>query len=205
VAAKVAVTDLLEVIFKVQVPVPLQPPPDQPLNVEPDVGEAAKLTVEPAEYFFAQVTGQAIPPPVTVPDPVPASVTVKPCLAVHVPYLRRAVTLRPSLVWAVIRRMIVPAGSLVSFTGRGGWDSLMVLKCRPLTDTVTVRHLTCGRLRSRNVSVCALTQTLVEGRLNANAGEMCFGWPARSAADARAVVTARAATVTAHNRTKRLN
>jgi hypothetical protein len=32
----------------VQVPVPLQPPPDQPLKIEPDAGAAVKVTVEPA-------------------------------------------------------------------------------------------------------------------------------------------------------------
>jgi hypothetical protein len=32
----------------VQVPVPLQPPPDQPLKLEPDAGEAVKVTTEPA-------------------------------------------------------------------------------------------------------------------------------------------------------------
>jgi hypothetical protein len=32
----------------VQVPVPLQPPPDQPLKLEPDAGDAVKVTTEPA-------------------------------------------------------------------------------------------------------------------------------------------------------------
>jgi hypothetical protein len=32
----------------VQVPVPLQPPPDQPLKLEPDAGEAVNVTEEPA-------------------------------------------------------------------------------------------------------------------------------------------------------------
>jgi len=31
----------------VQLPVPLQPPPDQPLKVEPDAVDAVKVTVAP--------------------------------------------------------------------------------------------------------------------------------------------------------------
>jgi hypothetical protein len=91
-AVKVAVTDLLEVIFRVQEPLPLQPPPDQPPKLDPARGEAVKVTVEPALYFLEQVPGQAIPPPDTAPEPVPASTTLRRCSGAHVLYLRFAAT-----------------------------------------------------------------------------------------------------------------
>jgi hypothetical protein len=46
-APKVAVTDCSALIVTVQVPVPLHPPPDQPPKLEPDAGEAVKVTEEP--------------------------------------------------------------------------------------------------------------------------------------------------------------
>ena len=98
-------------------------------------------------------------------------------------------------------------GSPVSLTGRGIRGSLMVLKCRPLTDTVTERHLTCGSLRSRNVRLCPLTQTFVDGRMIAAAAEIGFGFglPDASVPAAIAVAIAATVTVTAPNQTNRLN
>jgi hypothetical protein len=47
-ATNVAVTARSELIVTEQVPVPLQPPPDQPPKLDPDAGEAVKATIEPA-------------------------------------------------------------------------------------------------------------------------------------------------------------
>jgi hypothetical protein len=72
----------------------------------------------------------------------------------------------------VARRTNLPDGSPLSVTGLGIRDSLTVLKCRPLTNTETFRHLTCGSCRSRKVSVCPLTQTFADGKMNARDAEM---------------------------------
>ena len=60
------------------VPVPLQPPPDQPVNTEPDAGAAVNVTVDPLLNAALQPVGQEMPlgADVTVPDPVPFVVTV---------------------------------------------------------------------------------------------------------------------------------
>jgi hypothetical protein len=46
-AVNVAVTPCSELIVTAHVPVPLQPPPDQPLKVEPDAGVAVSVTIVP--------------------------------------------------------------------------------------------------------------------------------------------------------------
>lgn len=63
----------------VQVPVPEQPPPLQPENVEPESAAAVNVTVSPALKEAEQVEPQSMPEGelVTVPDPVPAFVTVR--------------------------------------------------------------------------------------------------------------------------------
>lgn len=76
IVANVAVIDLAALSVTVHVPVPLQPPPDQPLNVEPDFGTAVNVTFVPDGTLSEQVPGQWIAPPETVPEPLPASVTV---------------------------------------------------------------------------------------------------------------------------------
>lgn len=61
---------------RVQPPVPEQPPPDQPANVEPVAGLAVRTTVVPYGYDAVQVVPQSMPAgdDVTVPEPVPLSV-----------------------------------------------------------------------------------------------------------------------------------
>ena len=77
--AKVAVTAWSELIVTVHVPVPQHPPPDQPVKLEPDPGEAVSVTTAPDAKLCEQTLGQAIPPPETLPEPAPARLTVRPC------------------------------------------------------------------------------------------------------------------------------
>ena len=72
----VAVTEVSAVIGTVQVPVPEQPPPLQPLNVDPVEAEAVRVTI--VLKVNKQVNGQLIPAGalVTVPLPVPSRRTV---------------------------------------------------------------------------------------------------------------------------------
>ncbi len=62
----------------VQVPVPEQPPPLQPVKVEPAAGAAVKVTAVPLAYVAEQVAPHEIPAGalVTVPVPAPLGLTV---------------------------------------------------------------------------------------------------------------------------------
>ncbi len=75
----VAVTFAAAVIETVQVPVPVQPPPDQPVNVEPTAAEGVRTTLVPEANNAEQVAPQLMPAGVdaTFPVPFPARVTVK--------------------------------------------------------------------------------------------------------------------------------
>ena len=57
----VAVTAVSAFIVTWQVPVPEQPPPDQPVNPEPDAGVAFKVTVVPVANEAEQFVPQSIP------------------------------------------------------------------------------------------------------------------------------------------------
>ena len=74
---KVAVTVWLEFKVTAQVPVPEQPPPLQPVKVEPAVAAAVSVTLVPGERVSTQAPGQLMPAGllVTVPLPVPVTVT----------------------------------------------------------------------------------------------------------------------------------
>jgi len=76
--ANVAVTDWAALIVTVQVPVPVQPPPLQPLKVEPVAGVAVKVTAVPLPKAEEQVVPQEIPAGALeiVPAPVPDLVKV---------------------------------------------------------------------------------------------------------------------------------
>jgi hypothetical protein len=63
----------------VHAPVPLHPPPDHPPKLDPGSGEAVNVTIVPPGTLCEQVATQAIPPPETLPEPVPAIVTVSVC------------------------------------------------------------------------------------------------------------------------------
>ena len=78
-SVKVAVTFWAALMVTVQVPVPLHPPPLQPVKVEPPLGVAVKVTLVPLVKLVLQVLPQLIPAGllVTVPVPVPLLVTVK--------------------------------------------------------------------------------------------------------------------------------
>lgn len=61
-----------------QGPVPVHPPPDQPIKLEPTDGEAFSVTTVPTLYVAEHCAEQLIVPSldVTNPVPVPANVTV---------------------------------------------------------------------------------------------------------------------------------
>src|SRR3954453_5056937 len=65
-------------MVSMQVPVPLHPPPDQPVNVEPVAGAALNVTAVPFVKFSLQSTPQLMPAgtDVMVPAPLPAFVTL---------------------------------------------------------------------------------------------------------------------------------
>src|SRR5438552_3293046 len=72
-SAKVAVTVVAALRVTVQGPLPEQPPPLQPLKVEPAAGVAVSVTAVPLVKLAEQVAPQVIPAGelVTVPLPVP--------------------------------------------------------------------------------------------------------------------------------------
>src|SRR5207245_4124328 len=76
---KVAVTVVAAETVTTHDPVPEQPPPLQPLKVEPAAGVAVSVTAVPLAKLAAHVAPQVIPAGelVTVPLPVPAGVTVR--------------------------------------------------------------------------------------------------------------------------------
>lgn len=79
----VAVTFVAAVIVTVHVPVPVQPPPLQPVNVEPAFGSAVSVMVVPSENASVQSLPQLIPlgALTTLPTPVPAREMLSVCVA----------------------------------------------------------------------------------------------------------------------------
>jgi hypothetical protein len=77
-SAKLAVTVVLAVRVTVQLPVPEQPPPLQPVKADPVLGVAVSVTGGSLLYVAEQVAPQLIPlgVEVTVPLPVPVLLTV---------------------------------------------------------------------------------------------------------------------------------
>ena len=76
---KVAVTVVAAETVTVQAPVPVHPPPLQPVKVEPAAAVAVSVTAVPLAKLAEQVAPQLMPAGalVTVPLPVPAGVTVR--------------------------------------------------------------------------------------------------------------------------------
>jgi hypothetical protein len=74
----VAVTDVAAFTVTVQEPVPEQPPPLQPVNVEPAAGVAVRVTAVPFVNEAEHVAPHEMPAGalVTVPVPAPALLTV---------------------------------------------------------------------------------------------------------------------------------
>ena len=77
VSVNVPVTVVLADMVKEHVPVPEQPPPDQPAKVEPVVGVAVKVTVVPEVMVAVQVEPQEMPLPDMVPEPAPDLAAVR--------------------------------------------------------------------------------------------------------------------------------
>src|SRR5439155_724963 len=77
-SVNVAVTVVAAETVTVHVPVPEQPPPVQPVKVEPAAGAAVSVTAVPLVKLAEQVAPQLMPVGelVTVPLPVPDGVTV---------------------------------------------------------------------------------------------------------------------------------
>ena len=72
-AVNVAVTSWSEDSVTAHVPVPEQPPPDQPANWYPAPGLAVSVTCELCGTVTLHLTGHEIPPPLT--EPAPFTVT----------------------------------------------------------------------------------------------------------------------------------
>jgi hypothetical protein len=79
-------------------PVPVQPPPRKPVNVESELGVADSVTLLPSATFSLHVEPQSIPAGVlvTVPEPEPDRVTVSECCApgVYVPLSEKVVKVK---------------------------------------------------------------------------------------------------------------
>ncbi|PYN38714.1 MAG: hypothetical protein DME01_00660, partial [Candidatus Rokuibacteriota bacterium] len=77
-SAKVAVTLWAALSVTEHAPVPVQPPPLQPVNVDPAAGVAVRVTAAPLANAAAQVAPHETPAGalVMVPDPAPALVSV---------------------------------------------------------------------------------------------------------------------------------
>ena len=82
----VAVTVVAALKVTVQVPVPEQPPPLQPVKAEPAAGRAMRVTAVPLAKLAEQVAPQSIPVGllVTVPVPMPVVVTLSTKVGVKV-------------------------------------------------------------------------------------------------------------------------
>ena len=76
---KVPVTVAAESIVTMHVPVPVQPPPDQPANLDPVSGSPVSLTSVPIPIAWEQSEPQSMPIGLETmsPLPLPASATVK--------------------------------------------------------------------------------------------------------------------------------
>src|SRR5437879_74235 len=85
-SVNVAVTVVAALRVTVQAPGPEQPPPLQPVKVEPAAGAAVSVTAVPLVKLAAQVAPQVMPAGllVTVPAPVPALETVSVKVGVNV-------------------------------------------------------------------------------------------------------------------------
>jgi hypothetical protein len=105
----VAVTASAAVTVTEQPPVPVQPAPLHPANVDPSVAAAISATTEPLAKFAEHAVGQLTPAGllVTVPAPVPASVTVS--AKVLVLAVKLAVTVPAAVIVNV--QVLVPSQS----------------------------------------------------------------------------------------------
>src|SRR5438034_783031 len=120
-SVNVAVTVVAALRVTVQAPGPEQPPPLQPLKVEPAAGAAVSVTAVPLAKLAAQVAPQVMPAGllVTVPAPVPAleTVSVKVCrveVAVTMVAALRVTAVPFVKLAAQVGPQVMPAGLLVT-------------------------------------------------------------------------------------------
>src|SRR5437879_379890 len=108
---KVAVTEVAAFIVTLQVPVPVQPPPLQPVKVEPAAGAAVSVTTVPVVNEAEHVAPQEIPAGllVTVPLPAPAMDTV----SVEPVPMPRPVTSRDSASPSAVKLTLVLAAAVL--------------------------------------------------------------------------------------------
>src|SRR5262245_32230077 len=74
-----ALTSVAALSVTLQVPVPEQPPPDQPLKTDPSEGVAVRVTSVPWSKLASQVPDLQLMPEgalVTVPEPPPVTLTL---------------------------------------------------------------------------------------------------------------------------------
>src|SRR5947209_20373835 len=116
-SVNVAVTVVAALRVTVQAPGPEQPPPVQPLKVEPAAGAAVSVTAVPLAKLAAQVAPQVMPAGalVTVPAPVPAFETVRASALATITLMLAEVVALPAASRAMALRVWAPLGTVVVF------------------------------------------------------------------------------------------
>ena len=111
---KVAVTVVASLTVTTHVPVPLQPPPLQPLNKDPGAGVADSATSVSCGNAAAHVAPQSMPSGVlvTVPAPAPVGETASTKFGVTMT-VRLAVALLPAASWARTVSTFVPGWRMI--------------------------------------------------------------------------------------------
>ena len=114
---KVAVTVAAAESVTTHDPVPVHPPPLQPLKVEPAAGAAVSVTAVPLAKLAEQVTPQVMPAGalVTVPAPVPAFETVRASALATITLMLAEVVALPAASRAMALSVWAPLGTVVVF------------------------------------------------------------------------------------------
>ncbi len=158
-------------IVTVQVPVPSHGPAPHPANVDPFVGVAVNTTAVPLAKFPVQVEGHEIPAGalVTVPVPVPPSVTVSANVVPDVPVpvspticgLFGAESVKVKLVEYAIALVGVKVTITVHPAPAASGAAVQLLVCAKPAPTTTLGILTAVVPVLVNVTVCAALVVLI--------------------------------------------